>query len=57
MKRITLTCKDSGKYFHNCEGCNYYDNCDYFDKPKRKKKESATSSLSADPESGKLVRL
>ena len=35
MKRITLTCKDSGKFFHDCEDCEHYDGCDYFQKNKQ----------------------
>lgn len=35
MKRIALTCKDPGRFFHDCEGCEYYDGCDYFQKVKQ----------------------
>ncbi len=35
MERISLTCKDSGKFFHDCEDCEHYDSCDYFNKNKR----------------------
>lgn len=35
MKKITLTCKDSGKFFHDCDDCKYYDSCNYFDKNKQ----------------------
>lgn len=38
MKRIALTCKHPGKFFHDCVGCDYYDGCDYFQKIKRRKK-------------------
>lgn len=34
MKRIALTCKDSGKWFHDCIDCEHYDTCDYFQKNK-----------------------
>ena len=34
MKKISLTCKDSGKFFHDCVGCNHYKKCDYFGKKK-----------------------
>ena len=36
-KKITLTCKDPGRFFHSCEGCKFYDECDYFNKIERKK--------------------
>ena len=35
MKRIALTCKDPGKWFHDCVDCNHYEKCDYFQKPKQ----------------------
>ena len=46
MKRITLTCKDSGKFFHDCKGCNHYNKCNYLDKKKRryKKRKNLTTA-------------
>ncbi len=38
MKRIALTCKDPGKWFHDCVDCDHYEKCDYF-----QKKESPSS--------------
>lgn len=35
MNKIALTCKDPSKFFHDCEGCKRYNDCDYFQKPKR----------------------
>ncbi len=35
MKRISLTCKDSGKFFHDCKDCEHYDDCDYFNKKEK----------------------
>ncbi len=37
MKRITLTCKDSGKWAHDCKDCGHYEKCDFFNKAERKK--------------------
>ena len=34
MKRITLTCDDPGKWFHDCEDCDYYKKCTFFGKIK-----------------------
>ena len=36
-KRIALTCKDPGMFFHDCLGCKHYEKCDYWNKVKRKK--------------------
>ncbi len=44
MKKITLTCKDSGKFFHDCVGCNHYNRCDYFGKNKRRNKDEKNKS-------------
>ena len=35
MKRITLACKDPGKWFHDCKDCEHYEKCDYFQKVKQ----------------------
>jgi len=35
MTKITLTCKDPGKFFHDCKDCEHYGGCDYPDKKKR----------------------
>lgn len=35
MKKISLTCKDPGKFFHDCKDCEHYDDCDYFDKKEK----------------------
>lgn len=38
MKRIALTCKDPGKFFHDCKDCEFYNGCDYFQKVERRVK-------------------
>ena len=45
MKRITLTCKDSSKFFHDCEDCEHYNDCDYFDKNKQWEKDMKRKNL------------
>ena len=36
MNKITLTCKDSGKFFHGCIDCKHYKKCTYFGKNETK---------------------
>jgi len=38
MKRISLTCENPGKFFNDCKGCEFFDNCDYFQKIEREDK-------------------
>ena len=35
MDKITLICKDSSKFFHDCEDCDHYNGCTYFQKNKQ----------------------
>lgn len=35
MDKIKLTCEDPGKWLHDCKGCEHYDGCDFFNKPKK----------------------
>lgn len=60
-KRIALTCKDPETFFHDCKGCKYYNNCNYFQKVERRKKKKAIfeiqeNSTFLDTDTGKMYK-
>ena len=50
MKRISLTCENPGNFFHDCKGCEFFDNCDYFQKIERKEEKMKTKKPYKKPE-------
>jgi len=45
MKKTTLMCKDSSKFFHDCVDCRYYKKCTFFDKNKQWEKDTKRKNL------------